>query len=295
MSISFYFNFINASLTVVNCCSSTNYLRELTNDMNSLMDKVYSILHQHQYLTPFLKQFNHLQFSINGNKGLPKQKTCQMKQTGMHCDIAYSFNEKNGIQCLPAMNSQELNTIVAIITVGHSRIIKFERVAWDKGVTRDREVLETRYFILTHNSLFLLHPLDERPALRDKGSKVLSIWRHGDVRLLCNNHSCRDRCNKTCHVENENIVSFSLALRCCNPSSIIDTETDTPPLSDDDRKRLQLPPLNDAQKERNINATIELQKYCQSGSKAIFDDWLLRAARKVFDEFYNINREGKQD
>jgi hypothetical protein len=92
-------------------------------------------------------------------------------------------------------------------------------------------------------------------------------------------------------VENENIVSFSLALRCCNHSSIIDTETDTPPLSNDDRKRLQLPPLNDAQKERNINATIELQKYYESGSKAMFDAWLLRAARKVFDEYYDISIE----
>ena len=133
MPISFYFNFITASLTVVNCCSSTNYLRELTNDMNSLMDKVYSILHQHQYLVPFLKQFNHLQFSINGNKGIQQEKTRQ-NQTGMHCDMSYSFSDKNGIQCLPTMNSQEFNTIVAIITVGHSCIIKFERVAWDKGV-----------------------------------------------------------------------------------------------------------------------------------------------------------------
>jgi hypothetical protein len=242
MSISFYFNFISASLTVVNCCSSTNYLRELTDDMNLLRVKVYSILEQHQYLVPFLKPFNHLQFSINGNKGIQQEKTCQNIQTGMHCDMSYSFSDKNGIQCLPTMNSQEFNTVVAIITVGHSRIIKFERVAWDKGVTG--EVLETRYFILTHLSLFLLHPLDERPALRDKGSKVLSIWRHGDVRLLCNNNSCRGRCDATCHVENENIVSFSLALRCCNHSSIIDTETDTPPVSNDDRKRLRLPPLN---------------------------------------------------
>jgi hypothetical protein len=291
MSISFYFNFISASLTVVNCCSSTNYLRELTDDMNLLRVKVYSILEQHQYLVPFLKPFNHLQFSINGNKGIQQEKTCQNIQTGMHCDMSYSFSDKNGIQCLPTMNSQEFNTVVAIITVGHSRIIKFERVAWDKGVTGG--VIEKRYFILTHLSLFLLHPLDERPALRDKGSKVLSIWRHGDVRLLCNNNSCRGRCDATCHVENENIVSFSLALRCCNHSSIIDTETDTPPVSNDDRKRLRLPPLNDAQKERNINATIELQKYYQSGSKAVFDAWLLGATRKVLDEFYENSIEKK--
>jgi hypothetical protein len=88
--------------------------------------------------------------------------------------------------------------------------------------------MPTHYEFTTMNS----------PALRDKGSKVLSIWQHGDVRLLCNNHSCRGRCDATCHVENEHIVSYSL--RCCNRSSIIDFETDTPPLSNDDRERLQL-------------------------------------------------------
>jgi hypothetical protein len=71
------------------------------------------------------------------------------------------------------------------------------------------------------------------------------------------------------------------------------TETDTPPVSNDDRKRLRLPPLNDAQKERNINATIELQKYYQSGSKAVFDAWLLGATRKVLDEFYENSIEKK--
>ncbi len=50
-----------------------------------------------------------------------------------------------------------------------------------------------------------------------------------------------------------------------------------------------IPPLNDAQKERDINATIELQKYYQSGSKAVFDAWLLQATWKVLDEFYDIS------
>jgi hypothetical protein len=33
---------------------------------------------------------------------------------------------------------------------------------------------------------------------------------------------------------------------------------------------------------------IELQKYYQSGSKANFDAWLLRATQKVMDAFYDI-------
>jgi hypothetical protein len=205
-----------------------------SDETNSLRNQVYSILLKHQYLAPFLKEFNHMQFSINGNKGLLPQKSCSYVQTGFHCDIAYSFHKTKGIRCLPSMNSQEVNSIVAIITIGHSRTMTFERVVlWNDGPTDI--VLERRYFILSHGSLFILHPLDERPALRDGNSHALSYWRHGDVRMLCNNSSCEVKCNGSCHAANEYTCSFTLALRRCIHSRIIDSETDTDPLSDEDR------------------------------------------------------------
>lgn len=272
------------SLALVSLSFSTNYLREITDDMNSLLDRTFSILQKHNYLSPFLRHFNHLQFSINGNKGQQAEKTCQNVQTGMHSDITYSFRKEVGIQCPSSSNSQEFNTIVAIITVGHARCIKFERVTWENGLIGD--ILETRYFILKHHSLFLLHPLDERPALRDRGSKVLSQWRHGDVKMMCNNVSCTVRCDQSCAIENESIVSFALALRCCNHSSIIDTDTDTTPLADNVRRQWQLPLLLAIEQEKNENATTQLEQYINSGEAEIFSAWLLRSTKKVMHDFY---------
>mmetsp|Transcript_13933 Transcript_13933/g.28414 ORF Transcript_13933/g.28414 Transcript_13933/m.28414 type:complete len:188 (+) Transcript_13933:803-1366(+) len=162
--------------------------RPITEDMQSLQRQVHSKLKQHAYLVPFLKTFNHLQFSINGNKGY-HTSTCGMIQTGMHCDVTYSFSKDEGIHCSPSMNSQEVNTIVAIITIGHPRVITFERVIWREGPTD--VVVEKKYFILSHGSLFILHPLDERPALRDKNDNTtLTYWKHGGVRMMCNNQTC---------------------------------------------------------------------------------------------------------
>lgn len=124
--------------------------------MEELLTRVHSILHSYDYLAPFLRdKFNHLQFSINGGKGVCSDtNTCTIIQTGMHCDMRYTYSDANGIQCSPKLNSQAINSIVAIITVGHSRLLRMERVEWRNGPTD--HVLETRYFILSHNSLFLL-------------------------------------------------------------------------------------------------------------------------------------------
>mmetsp|Transcript_31471 Transcript_31471/g.47171 ORF Transcript_31471/g.47171 Transcript_31471/m.47171 type:complete len:370 (+) Transcript_31471:345-1454(+) len=243
----------------------------ITDDMGTLRAKLYSILQQHSYLAPFLKEFNHVQFNIYGDKVLQQNKTCQYMQT----EMPYSFSKKNGIQCLPPVNSPEFNTIVATINVGHARSIKFERVAWDNGTTGD--VLETRYFILPNLSLFVLHPLDERPALRDRNrsSKVLSIWRHDDTKMLCNNPSCRGRCDGTCQAENEYIASYALVLRC----SRIDTERDTDPLFD----QPQLPRLSASHRERMRDAATQLEEYSHGES---FSAWLLHATQKVEDDFH---------
>ena len=129
---------------------------KLTAEMEELLTRVHSILHSYDYLAPFLRdKFNHLQFSINGGKGVCSDtNTCTIIQTGMHCDMRYTYSDANGIQCSPKLNSQAINSIVAIITVGHSRLLRMERVEWRNGPTD--HVLETRYFILSHNSLFLL-------------------------------------------------------------------------------------------------------------------------------------------
>lgn len=107
----------------------------------------------------------------------------------LYCDTIFSFSKERGIHCLQSKNSQAPNSIVAILTVGHSRISTMERVKCENGPTD--QVLETRHFVLSHGSLFVLHPLDERPSVRDG---IMSYWKHGDVRLACTNPFCKDRC-----------------------------------------------------------------------------------------------------
>jgi hypothetical protein len=263
---------------------STNYLMPLSEDMISLRNQVYSILLQYKYLAPFVKEFNHIQFSINGNKGLLPQKSCSYVQTGMHCDISYTFHKTEGIRCLPSTNSQEVNSIVAIITIGHSRIITFERVVWNDGPTDD--VLERRHLILSHGSLFIVHPLDERPALRDVDSHVLSYWRHGDVRMVCNNPTCTVKCHNSCHTANEYTCSFTLAFRRCIHDRIIDSQTNTDPLLDADRTLLGLSPLGANNKDRNDRASKLLHDYKSNGGDDNFRRWLLFATQKVMADFY---------
>ena len=110
--------------------------------MNKLRIKVQTILRNYNYLAPFLKEdFNHVQFSINGGKGMAHINPPAVVQTGIHCDTIYSFSKERGIYWSQSKNSQAPNSIVAILTVGHSRIMTMERVKWMNGHTD--HVLET--------------------------------------------------------------------------------------------------------------------------------------------------------
>jgi hypothetical protein len=257
--------------------------------MNDLRIKVQTILRKYTYLAPFLKEdFNHVQFSINGGKGVGgiSINTPTIIQTGLHCDVAYSFSKERGIHCKESKNSQVPNSIVAILTIGHPRILTMERVKWENGTTE--KVLETRHFVLSHHSLFLLHPTDERPSRRDgSNNDILSYWRHGNVRLACSNPLCKDRCHAPqCSTRNSHIVSFSLAFRTCCHSRIIDARTSLEPLRDDVRAVLNLDALEELHKERNEKAEVMLNAYQNDGTAETFNIWLRTATRKVMQEFY---------
>ena len=270
------------------CFSSTNFLRPLTNDMNKLRIKVQDIIRQsYPYLAPFLQQdFNHMQFSINGGKGVPHGKNiAAIEQTGMHTDVTFSFSKERGIHCKETMNSQVPNSIVAILTVGHPRLLTMERVRWNDGVTK--EVMETRRFILSHESLFILHSTDERPSRRDgKNNETLSYWRHGDVKLLCSNPNCTYRCDAQCSALNEHIVSFAVAFRTCSHTRMIERNSNLGPLLDGERKELNLDPLDDTEKDKNKNAAEMLEAYNTDGRADNFNKWLCIATKRVMKEFY---------
>lgn len=266
--------------------------------MKELQHLLQDGLRKYPYIAPFLlEDFNTVQLSINGGKGVSKN-TPTITQTGMHCDVVYSCCPDDGLPVYsPKRNSQKENTIVAILTVGHSRILTFQRLAWPiPSDEKDIEVLETCYFVLTHGSLFILNPLDERPARRDTGSNQLSVWRHGDVRLCCNNPQCKSKCNKECFKMNEHTASFSLAFRTCSHSRTIDPLTHLEPLDDHTRAQLGLAVLKDFQKKRNAEATEKLCEYSDNGGEEKFQNWLRLATKKVREDFYpNVNGSGRDD
>lgn len=257
--------------------------------MASLCDKIYFLLSQYEYLQPFLRPFNNIQFSINGNNGFSDDNPCQDIQTGIHTDITYSYSEKKGIYCSPTLNSQEINSLVVIITVGHSRVMALERVVWAPGEKQHGMVLETKYLVLTHNSCFILHPLDERPSLRDAGSKELSYWRHGRVRLMCTNTECKTRCNKTCNTKNDGICSLMLGLRTCSHSRTIDASSWTEPMDYNTRCELKLPSLSDLEEEKNSIASDMLEVYVSSGDQSNFITWVGTAVDRIKREFLEDN------
>ncbi len=268
--------------------SSSNYLKPITTDMKQLQVLVQEALRKYAYIAPFLvDDFNTVQLSINGSKGVSKN-TPTIVQTGMHCDVGYSCRPADGLPVYSSkMNSQTENSIVVILTIGHPRILTFERLAWPiPSEKKDIEVLETRYFVLSHGSTFILNPLDERPARRDSGSNRLSVWSHGDVRLLCNNPQCKSKCNKECFKMNEHTASFSLAFRSCSHTRIIDPLTHLEPLDDHIRAQLGLTVLKDFQKKRNEEATENLREYSDNGGDQKFKTWLRKATNKVFEDFY---------
>jgi len=257
--------------------------------MALLNDNIHFVLSQYEYLQPFLRPFNNIQFSINGNNGFSDDNPCQDTQTGIHTDTTYSYGKNKGIYCSPVLNSQEINSLVVIITVGHSRVMALERVVWAPGEEEHDKVLETKYLVLSHNSLFILHPLDERPSLRDTGSKQLSYWKHGRVRLMCTNAECKTRCNNTCKAKNDGICSMMLGLRSCSHLRTIDASSWTEPMDYNTRCELNLPSLSDLEEKKNGIAIDMLEEYVNSGDQSKFNTWLGNAVDKIKRECYIDN------
>jgi len=164
-----------------------------------------------------------------------------------------------------------------------------ERVLWAPGEADHDKVLETKYIVLAHNSLFILHPLDERPSLRDTGSKQLSYWKHGRVRLMCTNTECKTRCNNTCKAKNDGICSFMLGLRACSHLRMIDSSSWVEPMDYNTRRELNLPSLSDLEEEKNGIAINMLEEYVNSGDQSKFNTWLDSAVEKIKREYIDNN------
>ncbi len=115
----------------------------------------------------------------------------------------------------------------------------------------------------------------------------LSYWRHGAVRMMCNKPGCKDRCDENCHKHNKYSCSFSIAFRSCHHTRIVDKATWLDPLTDIDRKDLDLTPLNSRQKQLNDNASSLLELYTQSGDEETFKGWLQQVTSNIWQEFFD--------
>ena len=141
---------------------------------------------------PLNNYFNHctiLVYSGKNNNGLSNSTL------SFHSDCTFDHCGRY----IPSRNSQKENTCVAVLTVGDSRKLHFKKrvvVAGGKGkkkwkITDD----DGETFILCNNSLFLLHPDDEKPLLRLKDNYI-SQYVHGGV-----------------NIQNDNDLSIALVFR----------------------------------------------------------------------------------
>ena len=138
------------------------------------------------------ESFNHctvLIYSGSNNNG------CSNSSLSFHSDCTFDHKGKY----VTNRNSQKENTCVVVLTVGDCREIFFKKrvvVEGNQGrhkwrVTDDESIS----FLLEDNSVFLLHPMDEIPSMKE-GDNLMSQYIHGGI-----------------NVESPNILSFALVFR----------------------------------------------------------------------------------
>ena len=145
-----------------------------------------------QNCPPLEEEFNHctvLIYSGKNNNGISNSTL------SYHSDCTYDHNGT----FIKSRNSQKENTCVAVLTVGDSRKLYVrKRVVVDGSLGRKKWRLTDDNcvsFMLEDNSVFLLHPDDERPTLRS-GDNYISQYVHGGV-----------------NIENDNDLSIAFVFR----------------------------------------------------------------------------------
>ena len=141
---------------------------------------------------PLQDEFNHctvLVYSGTNNNG-----TCN-SSLAFHSDCTFDHNGNY----ISQRNSQKENTCVVVLTVGDRRTINFKKRVAMQGkhgrykwkITDDCAVS----FELENNSVFLLHPRDEKPTVKE-GDDFMSQYIHGGI-----------------NIETEDVLSFGFVFR----------------------------------------------------------------------------------
>ena len=128
---------------------------------------------------PLTEEFNHctvLIYSGSNNNG------CSNSLLSFHSDCTFDHNGNY----IPYRNSQKKNSSVLVLTVGDCRTLYFKkRIVIESTTGRKRWKItdDTAVsFRLENNSVFLLHPQDEIPILRE-GDDLMSQYVHGGVKI----------------------------------------------------------------------------------------------------------------
>ena len=178
------------------------------------------------------------------------------KQLSWHCDQRYC---KHG-SFMHSQNSQIENTATCILTVGETRVLQFRCVRdSSSGPVPINSVGSTHSFHLSHGSLFVMHPADERKEWRfelDDGD--LTYFQHGNV------------------IFGKDGLSIGLVFRVTSRTIKVWKETGMLALSDTQ--------LNADMFKDHIN---KLNRYMNSSEKRENDDKLEELARKVIEKHFN--------
>ena len=138
---------------------------------------------QHQNIRIFDCEFNHCTI-LTYNVHTPNVN----HKLTYHCDCQYDHN--GNFQYLT--NSQGENTPVIVYSLGNSRTLYFRRrrvICGKKNMKRwENSKIPCHEFELNDNSIFVLHPLDEKPLIRYP-LENMSQYQHGNVTVKSGNLS----------------------------------------------------------------------------------------------------------
>lgn len=170
------------------------YTRQMTEDMQQLGRELISIVKNSErlkqidsqklrsYSNLIFKEPNHLSiliyFGLKGHK--------EVSTMSYHCDNTYSPNGKFS----KTMNTQLEDTPTITLTIGNSRKIMYQRrYADDKGKWQiDPSFNHSE--ILSHGTICIVHPDDERPFSMEIGGKSRKCqYQHGNLRVSQNKMS----------------------------------------------------------------------------------------------------------
>ena len=156
--------------------------RSFDSNMDKLAKAIYSFLNHIEINIPFaIKELNYMAFLAYYDK---RHLGKDVNQFSMHCDQRWTASGK----FMYNVNTQDIDTATCVLTVGDTRNVSFQcymetNSGGKKGIIElNEKEFSSHTFKLTHGSLFILHPRDEKTFLRTYFDEWQgTFFKHGDV------------------------------------------------------------------------------------------------------------------